>query len=92
VLDLKLNYSKIAERTFLISVFMNRLEIENRTILLALTGSRGYGLDTPASDYDYRGVFIATEPYYLGFNIIEQKDRGWETEPSAKFPFLSKDT
>lgn len=92
MLDLKLNYSKIAERTFLISVFMNRLEIENRTILLALTGSRGYGLDTPASDYDYRGVFIATEPYYLGFNIIEQKDRGWETEPSAKFPFLSKDT
>jgi hypothetical protein len=56
---------------------MKRLEIENRTILLALTGSRGYGVATPTSDYDYRGVFIATKPYYLGFNLIEQKDTGW---------------
>ncbi|WRH66089.1 MAG: nucleotidyltransferase domain-containing protein [Planktothrix sp. GU0601_MAG3] len=70
---------------------MNRLEIENRTILLVLTGSRGYGLDTPTSDYDYRGVFIASEPYYLGFNIIEQKDQGWETEnPRQSFPFYLK--
>ncbi|VXD20347.1 conserved hypothetical protein [Planktothrix serta PCC 8927] len=71
---------------------MNRLEIENRTILLTLTGSRGYGLATITSDYDYRGVFIATKPYYLGFNLIEQKDTGWTDEPAGKFPFLSKDT
>jgi predicted nucleotidyltransferase len=71
---------------------MNRLEIENRTILLALTGSRGYGLETATSDYDYRGVFIATKPYYLGFDLIEQKDRGWDTEPTEKFTFLSQDT
>lgn len=70
---------------------MNRLEIENRTILLALTGSRGYGLATEGSDYDYRGVFIATKPYYLGLKEIEQKDSGW-TEEEGKFDFLSQDT
>jgi predicted nucleotidyltransferase len=71
---------------------MKRLEIENRTILLALTGSRGYGVATPTSDYDYREVFIATKPYNLGFNLIEQKDTGWTDKPAGKFPFLSKDT
>ncbi|MBD2580098.1 nucleotidyltransferase domain-containing protein [Oscillatoria sp. FACHB-1406] len=70
---------------------MNRLEVENRTILLALTGSRGYGLATETSDYDYRGVFIATQPYYLGFKDIEQKDSGW-TEEAGNFEFLGQDT
>jgi len=49
---------------------MNRQEVENRTIIIALTGSRGYGLATETSDYDYRGIFIATKPYYLGFSQI----------------------
>ncbi|MDY7024556.1 MAG: nucleotidyltransferase domain-containing protein, partial [Cyanobacteriota bacterium] len=71
---------------------MNRQEIENRTILIALTGSRGYGLATPTSDYDYRGVFIATKPYYLGLGKIEQEDKGWENNTSEKFPYLAKDT
>jgi len=70
---------------------MNRLEIEARTILLALTGSRGYGLATERSDYDYRGVFIAAKPYYLGLSEIEQKDSGW-TEEAGKFSYLSQDT
>ncbi|NEP63002.1 MAG: nucleotidyltransferase [Symploca sp. SIO2G7] len=70
---------------------MNRQEIENRTILIALTGSRGYGLATETSDYDYRGVFVASKPYYLGFNQIEQKDKGW-TEELGKFSYLSQDT
>lgn len=70
---------------------MNRQEVENRSILIALTGSRGYGLSTETSDYDYRGVFIAPQPYYLGLLKIEQKDTGWETEP-GNFSFLGKDT
>lgn len=70
---------------------MKRQEVEDRTILIALTGSRGYGLATPTSDYDYRGVFIATQAYYLGFDQIEQKERGWLTEP-GKFSYLSEDT
>ena len=71
---------------------MNRQEIENRTILIALTGSRGYGLETATSDYDYRGIFIATKPYYFGLSQIEQQDQGWDETPSEKFPYLSKDT
>jgi predicted nucleotidyltransferase len=70
---------------------MYRRQVEERTILLALTGSRRYGLATEQSDYDYRGVFIATKPYYLGFDKIEQQDRGW-VEGEGLFPDLTKDT
>ncbi len=71
---------------------MKRIEVEKRTILIGLAGSHGYGLNRPDSDYDYRGVFVATKNYYLGFDIIEQKDAGWD-EPGI-FPFLdgNKDT
>ncbi|MBR8834222.1 MAG: nucleotidyltransferase domain-containing protein [Stigonema ocellatum SAG 48.90 = DSM 106950] len=71
---------------------MNRIEVENRTILIGLAGSHGYGLNRPESDYDYRGVFIASKRYYLGFDHIEQKDSGWDKE--GIFPFLNgnKDT
>lgn len=70
---------------------MYRKQVEERTILLALTGSRGYGLATEDSDYDYRGVFVATKPYYLGFDKIEQQDQGW-TCGEGLFPYLTKDT
>lgn len=71
---------------------MQRIEVEQRTILIGLAGSHGYGLNRPDSDYDYRGVFIAPKQYYLGFDRIEQKDAGWD-EPGI-FPFLNdnKDT
>jgi hypothetical protein len=59
---------------------MQRLEVESRTILIGLSGSHGYGLNRPDSDYDYRGVFIAPKGYYLGFDKVEQKDSGWDTE------------
>jgi uncharacterized protein len=72
---------------------MQRLEVEQRTILIGLAGSHGYGLSRPESDLDYRGVFIARKPYYLGFDKVEQKDSGWDTEP-GEFDFLNgqKDT
>jgi len=71
---------------------MQRIEVEQRTILIGLAGSHGYGLNRPDSDYDYRGVFIAPKQYYLGFDRIEQKDAGWD-KPGI-FPFLddNKDT
>lgn len=35
-------------------------------------GSKLYGLDTPESDIDYRGIFLATNKTYVtGFNTIE---------------------
>jgi len=71
---------------------MKRIEVEKRTIFIGLAGSHGYGLNRPESDYDYRGVFIASKRYYLGFDQIEQKDSGWDEE--GIFPFLNgnKDT
>jgi predicted nucleotidyltransferase len=57
---------------------MKRREIEARTVCLAITGSQAYGLATEDSDTDYKGVFVATKPYYLGFKTIEQKDSGWQ--------------
>ncbi|MBD2452789.1 nucleotidyltransferase domain-containing protein [Nostoc sp. FACHB-87] len=71
---------------------MKRIEVEQRTILIGLAGSHGYGLNRPDSDLDFRGVFIAPKRYYLGFDSIEQKDTGWD-EPGI-FPFIdgNKDT
>lgn len=43
-------------------------------VLLAelVGGSTLYGLNTPSSDFDYRGVFFVTDPYYLaGLSKIE---------------------
>jgi len=65
---------------------MKRIEVEKRAIFIGLSGSHGYGLNRPESDYDYRGVFIAPKRYYLGFDSIEQKDSGWD-EPGI-FPFI----
>lgn len=71
---------------------MDRLAIERRAILIALTGSYGYGLAVPGvSDKDYKGIFIAEKRYYMGFSQIEQKDRGW-IEGEGLFPYLGRDT
>ena len=68
---------------------MHRTTVEQRLILLALTGSQAYGTAIATSDCDYKGVFIAPKDYYLGFKSIEQKDTGWATEPgTGKFPML----
>ena len=66
-------------------------EVTEKTILLGLTGSRSYGLHTPSSDYDYRGILVQDLREYVGFSSFEQKDKGFDTEISL-FPFLSKDT
>lgn len=67
---------------------MNRKEVEERIILLALTGSRSYGIALKESDKDYKGIFIAPTEYYLGTKRIEQKDKGWREEGSGKFKQL----
>lgn len=59
---------------------MKRIEVEQRTILLGITGSQAYKTNTPASDMDARGIFIASDSYYLGLLNIEQKDKGWKGE------------
>lgn len=64
---------------------MKRIEVEQRIIFVGLAGSRAYGLNRLDSDYDYRGVLIAPKRYYLGFDLIEQKDSGWDEEGISRF-------
>src|SRR5690606_31775760 len=38
----------------------------NETIFLAMSGSHAYGMATPTSDYDYRGICIPGMSSYIG--------------------------
>ncbi len=71
---------------------IDRITVESRTIIVGLVGSHGYGLNRPASDRDYRGVFIAPQNYYLGLNKIEQKDQGWDEPGVLSFLDGNRDT
>ncbi len=51
-----------------------RIFAEENKILEYKVGSHLYGTNTPTSDEDYCGVFIAPEEYYLGLNAIEEVD------------------
>ncbi len=49
------------------------LNIDQRFLLLAVTGSQAYGIAIEGvSDLDLKGVFIAAKSYYLGLKQIEQ--------------------
>lgn len=37
------------------------------TVVFGLAGSRSYGLETPESDYDFKGLVIPPKEYFLGF-------------------------
>lgn len=48
--------------------------MENTTILKVIVGSNLYGTNTPTSDKDYSGLFIANEDYYFGLKKIDELD------------------
>lgn len=49
--------------------------LSGRTIFLTKAGSHAYGMATPESDLDVRGVAIAPKRYYLGFtNRFDQAE------------------
>lgn len=48
------------------------LKSRNLIILECISGSRAYGLDTPESDTDIKGVFILPKDEYYGLNYIPQ--------------------
>ena len=49
-------------------------DLKKRNLLLfeAISGSKAYGLDTPLSDTDIRGVFVLPEEEYFGLNYVDQ--------------------
>jgi len=48
------------------------LKDQNLIILECISGSKAYGLDTPQSDTDIRGVFILPQERIYGLNYVEQ--------------------
>lgn len=46
--------------------------LEDRTIILAMTGSYAYGTNTETSDKDYKGVCIPPIDYYLGLKAFNE--------------------
>jgi len=69
---------------------ITRKEIEDGMILFCTSGSHAYGLNTEMSDRDYKGICIAPLRFYVSLEEFEQKDKGWDAEPSpkSKFPEL----
>lgn len=46
-------------------------QLKNKKIILeAITGSKAYGLDTPDSDTDYKGVHVASTKHLLSLNKV----------------------
>jgi uncharacterized protein len=48
--------------------------VEKNKILELVTGSNLYGTNLPSSDRDYTGIFIASKPFYLGLDKVEEVD------------------
>jgi len=57
-------------------------DIDSRTILLVLHGSHAYGLNTPESDRDEKGVCIKPKECYFGFTrkFEQQEHMGGKTD------------
>lgn len=51
---------------------LEELYSRNTIIYDCLSGSHAYGLSTPSSDVDIKGVFILPEEDYFGLNYVEQ--------------------
>ena len=47
-------------------------EQERHLMWKALSGSRAYGLDTPTSDTDIKGVFVLPQKMFYGWSDISQ--------------------
>ncbi|RYD58693.1 MAG: nucleotidyltransferase [Sphingobacteriales bacterium] len=58
---------------------MNIAQWDNQTdnlLLKSISGSRAYGLNTPASDTDIKGVFFMPKPDFYGLNYRDQLANG----------------
>ena len=51
---------------------ISTLKQSGSIIFECISGSKAYGLDTPASDTDIRGVYILPQDQFYSLNYIEQ--------------------
>jgi len=51
---------------------INNLREKDLIILECISGSKAYGLDTPTSDTDIKGIFLSPKRDFYGLNYIEQ--------------------
>lgn len=51
--------------------------IEEGLILLGTVGSHAYGINTPTSDLDIKGICVRPASHYWGLTEFKQKDKGW---------------
>ena len=57
---------------------IEREVVEKNKILKIVVGSQLYGTNTPDSDEDYSGIFIAPEDYYFGIRTSDERDLSTE--------------
>lgn len=62
----------------------------NNVILKAVTGSKAYGLDTPDSDTDIKGIFVAPNQELLGLFWNQHKETIDRTAPDRCYHELGK--
>lgn len=67
--------------------------VEQNTIYKTVVGSTAYGLNTPESDIDIKGICIPPKEYYFGLKVFEQQEIGKDQVIYAikKFVRLARD-
>ncbi len=70
-------------------------DLHQATVYLSLSGSHAYGMATPSSDYDYRGIAIAPMNSYIGlldkFEQAVDSDKGAHVYLNFPVGFLQTD-
>lgn len=67
--------------------------VEKNLIYKCIHGSTAYGLNTPSSDIDIKGIFIPNKEYYFGMKHIDEQINGSDEVIYAlkKFVTLARD-
>lgn len=66
-----------------LSIYQNNSFVQSKSVMMCqlIGGSTLYGLNTPESDVDYRGLFLATDNKYVaGFATVESIVQTGETD------------
>lgn len=64
---------------------MNITEVKKHIILECISGSHAYGMNTPTSDIDYKGVcLIPDKKLFYGKQVFDQQENGWTDDKGGK--------